>query len=126
MPGIFHSPLARRSFLRTSVLGTAAVVAGCRSTRSTSPAGDEFPLALLSDTHIPADPANGHRGFKPIDNLQRVLRDVVAARPSGVIINGDAARLEGKPEDYAMLKTLLEPAAAVAPVFIGLGNHDNR
>ena len=37
--------------------------------------------ALLSDTHIPADPANGHRGFRPTDNLAKVVPQVLEAGP---------------------------------------------
>jgi 3',5'-cyclic-AMP phosphodiesterase len=41
-------------------------------------------------------------------------------------LNGDAARLEGLPGDYTELRGLLEPLASFAPVYIGLGNHDER
>ncbi len=34
--------------------------------------------------------------------------------------------LTGQEDDYRALKQLLEPIAAVAPVYIGLGNHDDR
>jgi 3',5'-cyclic AMP phosphodiesterase CpdA len=36
------------------------------------------------------------------------------------------ARLSGRPEDYRELRALLEPVRAVAPVYAGLGNHDDR
>jgi 3',5'-cyclic AMP phosphodiesterase CpdA len=81
---------------------------------------------LLSDTHIPADRINGNRGFNPWANLKRVVPEVAAMRPEGVILNGDAARLEGLPGDYAELRSLLEPLSSLAPVYIGLGNHDDR
>jgi 3',5'-cyclic-AMP phosphodiesterase len=83
-------------------------------------------LALLSDTHTPADKKNVYRGFHPYENLQKAVAEVAAARPEGVILNGDAARLEGLPEDYSQLRTSLEPIAAFAPIYIGLGNHDER
>lgn len=83
-------------------------------------------LALLSDTHIPSDPNNEYRGFKPWSNLQRVIPGVVDSRPAGVLLNGDAARLAGLTEDYAQLRHLLAPVAAVSPVYIGMGNHDDR
>ena len=38
-------------------------------------------LALLSDTHIPADPADGYRGFSPVDNLAKVVPQVLPRRP---------------------------------------------
>ena len=36
------------------------------------------------------------------------------------------ARLEGRVEDYQELKALLAPVAAVSPVYVALGNHDDR
>jgi Icc protein len=130
MPGIFHQPLDRRSFLKTTALGGIALgLSGCASTKKvTAPAGtgQQFHVALLSDTHIPGDRVNGSRGFNPWENLKRTVPEVVQARPEAVILNGDAARLEGLPADYVEVKSLLEPLAAVAPIYITLGNHDDR
>ncbi len=128
MPIIFDQTHSRRSFLKTVALGGASLcAAGCRSFRSPAYASaGELRLALLADTHIPGDRLNGHRGFNPWENLRQVAPQVVAARPAGVIVCGDAARLDGQPEDYRELRNLLEPVAAVAPVYIGLGNHDDR
>ncbi len=126
MPGIFHQPIHRRSFLRWSGLGVATIVTLGRGLAQSAERPAALHLALLSDTHIPADRMNGHRGFNPWENLRRVVPDVVAARPEGVILCGDAARLEGRPGDYVELKSLLEPVASQCPVYIGLGNHDDR
>jgi 3',5'-cyclic AMP phosphodiesterase CpdA len=127
MPGLLYQPIDRRAFLKFSACGAAAtVISGCRTTNSSSHPARDLQLALLSDTHIPADRVNGHRGFNPWGNLRRIVPNVALSRPQGVILNGDAARLEGKPGDYEELKALLEPAASVAPVYIGLGNHDDR
>lgn len=128
MPIILDRAVNRRAFLETATLGGAALVlAGCRSLNPRRAGADaEFHLALLADTHVPGDRKNGHRGFNPWENLRAVVPQVVAARPAGVVICGDAARLEGRLEDYQELRALLEPAAAVAPVYIGLGNHDDR
>jgi Icc protein len=82
--------------------------------------------ALLSDTHIPTDPANEFRGFKPFDNLASIVPAVSRFAPDGVVINGDLAREEGLASDYVALKTLLEPLAAQTPVALALGNHDDR
>lgn len=105
------------------------MVSGCRTTpqmEGVAKPGKELHLALLSDTHIPADQKNGHRGFNPWENLKQVVPQVVEAEPEGVIICGDAARLEGLEGDYRELRGLLEPIAAKVPVFVGLGNHDDR
>ncbi|MDT8300524.1 MAG: metallophosphoesterase [Sedimentisphaerales bacterium] len=82
--------------------------------------------ALLSDTHIPEDVNNNNRGFYPYQNLQKVVTGIISALPDGVAITGDLARLTGQPGDYANLKKLLEPIAEKRPVFMALGNHDNR
>lgn len=129
MPGLFapgHQKIPRRDFLKTSLLaGAAVVLPGCQSSRRSS--GGPIPLALLSDTHIPGDCANDpRRPFNPCENLKRVVADIVSGPPSGVILNGDAASREGLKPDYQELKSLLEPAARVAPIYIGLGNHDDR
>jgi len=110
-------------------VGAAAFVTGCQSTtgiQSGQSAGKSFHLALLSDTHIPADQKNGNRGFNPYENLKQIVPQVTEVEPEGVILCGDAARLEGLEGDYRELRGLLEPVAAKAPVYIGLGNHDDR
>lgn len=86
----------------------------------------QFHVALLSDTHIPADKSNEYRGFRPWENLNRIMPDVVGAKPQAALINGDAARLTGEVEDYRELKQILGPLASECPIFIGMGNHDHR
>lgn len=121
------SAVTRRAFLRTAALGGAAIaLAGCRTSVPGRASGGGLRLALLSDTHVPADRAESYRGFKPWENLRDAVPGVVAARPDGIVICGDVARLEGKADDYRQAKALLEPAAAAAPVHIVLGNHDDR
>ena len=124
MPGIFHRPVDRRSFLQFSAAGAALVVTACRT--APAQAGGEAHFALFSDTHIPADPNDGYRGFKPVENLKAIVPQMMAARPDAAIHCGDAARLEGKLEDYEAVKALLAPLAAQAPISIALGNHDDR
>jgi len=129
MPRIFHQPHDRRAFLRTAVLGGAALVArpsGILAQPSAGTRSGELPVALLSDTHLPGDRLNEYRGFKPWENLKAVVPDVAAVEPEWALINGDAARLAGLPEDYAELRTLLEPLSKQVPIVIGLGNHDDR
>ena len=93
---------------------------------STSPRGKLLSSGPLVNTHIPADRSNEYRGFRPWENLKRVIPEVLAVEPESALINGDAARLTGEVEDYQELKKLLEPIAAHCPVSIGLGNHDHR
>ena len=66
----------RRDFLQA--LGAGVMVAGAAT------AGTRW--ALLSDTHIPTDPENGYRGFKPFDNLSRIVPDIIRFAPDGVVI----------------------------------------
>jgi 3',5'-cyclic AMP phosphodiesterase CpdA len=83
-------------------------------------------LALLADTHIPEDVENNYRGFYPYRNLEKVVPELVSNSPDGLLIAGDLARLTGQPGDYANLKKLLSPVAEKTPVFMALGNHDDR
>ncbi len=86
----------------------------------------EMHWALLSDTHIPENPEDAYRGFRPVENLKRAVPQVLEAKPQGALICGDAARLRGLPGDYQALKTLIEPVTSRMPVAIALGNHDDR
>ncbi len=124
MPGLFYEPLSRKEFLATMAGAVIGTLPGL-SRGNTSPA-DVVDVGLLSDTHIPADAANEYRGFRPVDNLKQIIPDVASAGLDSVIINGDAARLTGEKEDYAALRDLLSPVAQQTPVYVGLGNHDNR
>ena len=117
----------RRTFLKLAGAGGVALLA--RSTRAGEASGaarGELHLALLSDTHVPADRVSGHRGMNPWENTRAAVAQVAAARPDGVVLCGDVARLEGRVEDYRELAALLEPVTAVAPVYVALGNHDDR
>ena len=123
MPSLFTKQLNRRSFIRNGVL-TSAIMGLSQVTAQQ----DEslFHMALLSDTHVPADRTNEYRGFRPWENLSRIVPDVVASKPQAALINGDAARLTGEVEDYQALKDLLNPLATQCPISIGMGNHDHR
>ncbi len=126
MPSLIHSPFSRRQFFRTAGLGAAILSTGLSlPLRAANPAKG-FRVALLSDTHIPGNAEDEYRGFKPAANLRRIAPEVVEAKPELVIVNGDAARLEGKVEDYQALSELLQPIVAAAPVCISMGNHDDR
>lgn len=117
----------RRSFIRTGVaaLGTLVTLnAGCSTALRKEE--KETRLALLGDTHIPEDVENNYRGFYPYQNLQKAIPEIISARPDGVVIAGDLARLTGEPGDYANLKKLISPVAEKTPVLMALGNHDNR
>ena len=107
---------------RRELIGAAVAAGVARAQRS----GAGTRWALLSDTHISHDKSNANRGFRPYDNLRTVLAAVQEARPEGVIIDGDLARLEGLPGDYELFKETLLPVSSKTPVALSLGNHDHR
>ena len=103
------------------------MVAGGCALRKSSPAGHSW--ALLSDTHIAADPALIHSNVNMTRNLQTVTDEVLAwPEPvSGVLINGDLAYNNGEAADYAAVLGLLRPMRERGlPIHLTLGNHDHR
>jgi Icc protein len=127
MPGILYEPHSRRKFIKAAGIGgIASILGGCSTAPRLAQRLEKFHVALLSDTHTPADPKNEYRGFKPWENLKRIVPDVLATKPEVAIVNGDAARLEGLPADYTQFKELLQPIAQSCPIYVTLGNHDDR
>ena len=116
----------RRQVLKTGLAFASglAILGSCRS--HPEPRKDDAPWAFLSDTHIPADPENNYRGFYPYRNLEKVLPQVASSRPKGLVVTGDLARLTGQIGDYENLKKLLTPVAEERPIYLALGNHDDR
>jgi 3',5'-cyclic AMP phosphodiesterase CpdA len=90
---------------------------------------DPHRVALLSDTHIAADPATLGRKINMSDQLRQVVSEVLklSPAPANVLLNGDFAFNTGESADYASGVKLLKPLRkAGMPIHIGLGNHDNR
>lgn len=127
MPHVLDTRPDRRAFLSLagSALAGLATTASARAAHLAQTAGP-VRLALLSDTHIPADATDTYRGFRPSDNLGRIAPQVAAADVDGTIIAGDLARLVGTADDYASLLHLLRPVSDRMSVGLLLGNHDNR
>lgn len=123
MPFLLNPRPSRRSFLVTAGAAATGVVFG--TARGGAQAGP-LRLALLSDTHVPADPAETYRGFAPVQNLTRVVPQVVSAKVQGALFAGDIARLQGLPEDYARVRELIAPITSAMPAGFVLGNHDHR
>jgi 3',5'-cyclic-AMP phosphodiesterase len=129
MPAIFSKPIDRREFVQTSFKALVAGVVTSRFGPGVSKAEDpteSLRLALLSDTHVAADPKNEHRKFFPTDNLKCAVEQVLETRPGALLLDGDVARLTGEIEDYEAVKSLLGPVAEQCPIYLGLGNHDDR
>lgn len=110
------SALSRRAFMAAPAALAYSLKASANETR----------WALFSDTHIPENPLEEYRGFKPVVNLTMVVRQIAQAKLDGGLICGDLARLQGLPGDYDALAELLEPVVGKFPLALVLGNHDNR
>ena len=111
--------LDRRRFLK----GSAALLgAGIRLPADSGSAR----VALLSDTHIAADPENTFRGFFPHQNLRAVCDQVQQSKFDLLVVNGDLARLTGQEGDYAAFRGFIDPLAEQMPAIVTLGNHDER
>ena len=127
MSGNSPASLSRRQLLKGG-LALAAVPGRSGRARSWAEEPPTYPRpdritrwALLSDTHIAADPENRYRGFYPYRNLQEVTAQIAYGPPDGVVITGDLARLKGETEAYENLKALLTPVARAVPDPPGLG-----
>jgi len=85
--------------------------------------------ALLSDTHIPAELGERHRGCCMAENAGRIVTEILSrdAGTAGVIVSGDCARLYGHAEDYRNFAGLIEPLVhGRREMHLLMGNHDNR
>src|SRR5574340_294978 len=113
--------LPRRQFLRSALLGGVASAISIPAADGTTAR-----WALLSDTHVPADPNMIARGFRPYDNAKRAVQEALKISPDGLAICGDLARTSGLLEDYQALRRVLEPVSSTVPVAMAMGNHDDR
>lgn len=135
MPLLTGPRATRRQFLATAGAAAASLTFAPGTSWAAQGGARPLRLALLSDTHLPANAAEVYRGFSPVDNLAKVLTQVLAtadssavalAKVDGMLVGGDLARLKGLPEDYARLHEMLAPVMAKMPTGLILGNHDNR
>lgn len=84
---------------------------------------------LFSDPHIDQDEKRIARDVCMAENLTRCVNQVlkVGQKPFGVLVNGDLALLDGRPEDYTTFARLMEPLTGNSiQVHCTLGNHDQR
>src|SRR4051812_18151327 len=126
-------PIARRRFLVGSLAAGAGLLLrrpllAAEETVQSAPV-DPHRVALLSDTHIAADPKLSARGVNMFDHMKQVCGEVLKLdkRPAAVLVNGDCAYNTGEAEDYATFLGLLKPLReAGLPIHLALGNHDHR
>lgn len=114
----------RRQFLTS--LGASTLALSLRHISLGQGKSGTMKIALLSDTHLHADPSHEYRGFRPYDNLVEASKQVLKSDVEFALLCGDAARLDGKKEDYDQLRNLLEPINSKMKMEIALGNHDDR
>jgi len=89
---------------------------------------DQNTFVLFSDTHIAADSLLDHGGVNMADNLAACVRDLGKwpVMPAAVFINGDLAFKSGLPGDYSTFGKLIESVRAMSPIYLSVGNHDDR
>ncbi|MDB6059008.1 MAG: Metallophosphoesterase [Verrucomicrobiales bacterium] len=125
---IYLPAISRRRFLATTL--TAAAGALCApSLLAARRKTDADTWAFLSDIHISADPKKVARNTNMTDNLKAVRKEILSwpTRPSGLLVNGDLAFNSGESVDYAAVTKLFDPIRKdQIPVWLGIGNHDNR
>jgi hypothetical protein len=125
-----HLPaISRRNFLRRSLAAAAGLGIIRHSGLAKDAQGDQNIWALLSDTHLAADPSTVARGINMTDHLKQAVREVCEEkqRPGALLVSGDCAFNSGRVEDYAAFIELLKPArTAGSDIHLALGNHDHR
>src|SRR5690348_1347790 len=122
-------PISRRRFLAASAAAGLGLVLRPNLLRGEETSSDPHRFALLSDTHIAADPMAHDRGVVMADNLKHVCNEVVALspRPAAVLVNGDCAYHTGETADYETFLGLIRPMREHGlPLHLTLGNHDDR
>ena len=82
--------------------------------------------AWVADTHINADAGAEYRGWRPAERLERIVGEIAAAEPSGVVVNGDISWSVGSMADYVRFRSIVRPVLETVPFVIGVGNHDRR
>ncbi len=119
---------SRREFLAGSLLSSTALTLG-NLAFGAAPSDTPDRWILLADPHISQDRSREDRGIKSAEKLAESCTQILAVkpRPAGLIIAGDCAHSHGLAGDYAVLKEELTPIAdAEVPVYMSMGNHDNR
>ena len=89
------------------------------------PAVERASWAWLADTHVSGDAGAQRNGWRPAQQVARVVEEIAATQPDGVLVNGDLAWLDGAPDDYVQFQALLRPVRTL-PLVLGVGNHDCR
>jgi len=122
-----QAALSRRRFFVWAGLAGATISLG--PLHAAEDADKPTRVALLSDTHIDADPAKVMRMVNMSEHLTKAWEQVneAAKRLTATIFHGDVACLKGLAGDYEQVAKLLMPAGKAAlPIHFMMGNHDDR
>jgi hypothetical protein len=136
-PGLheIENVFCRRDFLRSVMAAgivprmVSSAVAELGVDGRGGSAGDPNVWALFADIHIAGDVTRAALGVNMAENFRAAIGEVLGRprRAAGVLINGDCAFQTGQIGDYRVLCELLEPLRQnEMPVFLTLGNHDDR
>ena len=121
-------PISRRSFLAGGTLafgGWVLLPATGRAEDSVDP--NRF--VLMADTHVCGVRNAREHDCNPDEKIQQAVKDIMelTPRPTGVIVAGDCVFLHGLKRDYEALEEFLQPLRKAGfPLFLAMGNHDNR
>src|SRR5579862_4841663 len=124
---VYLPPISRREFLRRSAAVAGSLALG--PVLFADAGAEPRSWALLSDTHLAADPVLVARTVNMTDHLKQVCKEVLSmgVPPAGLLLTGDCAYNTGELNDYAHLGDLLKPLREAGfPVHLALGNHDHR
>ena len=125
---IHLGPITRRDFLTGAAGATAALVIGRRAYAAEAVKVDPNCFALLSDTHVPADPKTNIGRVNMTKQFARTIAQVaeLTPAPSGAILCGDLSHVRGLVGDYRIFAPIVgKLAGAKIPAHLLLGNHDN-
>ncbi len=122
--------LSRREFVKRSLLAGA----GAALLPSVAHAGlfgksrDKHTFVFFSDCHVAGDTATISRNVNMAKHLTAAVNELLAwpVKPAFVFVNGDLALKNGQAGDYVTFGNLIQPVRAVAPMYLSLGNHDDR
>ena len=126
---LYLPQLSRREFLkRAAFAGAAAAFAPSSYAGFFGKSRDKNTFAFFSDPHVAADAAQKQGEVNMADHLAACVRELAAwpVKPGAVIVNGDLAFKTGLAGDYATFGKYIEPVRALAPIYLTLGNHDDR
>ena len=118
---------SRREFLLGAATSVAGILSLSQNAFASTNSDPDF-IALLSDTHIAADPTTVNLKTNMADNLGAVRNQLLnlPLLPGSTVVTGDCAYLTGEAADYATLAGLTDPLSKAGhSLHYLLGNHDN-